>query len=151
LRRLGQLRTIGDMKPILIVLVASIAVAADAPKPAQPAPLKPKAVKALKAAYPAAVAPILEAKCFACHAAKPGAEAKPSGARKAFDMTGGFPFNSADTLEQRLGCLRNQVATGGMPPFMYRLFKWGTKLTAEDKAAILGWLDGTMPAAPAKK
>jgi mono/diheme cytochrome c family protein len=134
------------MKTTIILLLASVAVAADAPTTPIPAPMAPKMVKALAAAYPAAVQPILEAKCFACHAAKPGKEAKLSGARKAFDMTGGFPFNSSDTLEQRLGRLRNEVATGGMPPFMYRLFKWGSKLTPADKDAIIGWLDGKSPA-----
>ncbi|MEK7476310.1 MAG: heme-binding domain-containing protein [Candidatus Coatesbacteria bacterium] len=141
------------MKPMLVLLIASIAMAADKPADTTPAPLKPKAVKALKAAYPAAVGPILEAKCFPCHAATPGKEAKLSRPRKAFDMTGGFPFNSADTLEQRLGHLRHEVETGAMPPFMYRLFKWSAKLTADDRAAILGWLDGKAPAGqgPAKK
>lgn len=119
------------------------------PIPVENPPLSPASVTALQKGYPA-VAPIFEAKCFACHAAKPGKkDVKLSDPRKKIDMTGGFPFSSSDSLEGRLTRLRDQVSDGSMPPWYYRLFHPSAKLTDADRAAIIGWIDGKQPVPPA--
>lgn len=104
--------------------------------------------------YVAKVKPIFQKKCMDCHGGEPQfpwyhhipgiMQAIDSDVRESkehIDLTGGFPFKSHASPEEDLDAFREIAKTGSMPPFSYRLIHWSSKLTNDDKKAILEWVD----------
>ena len=96
--------------------------------------------------YSRTIQPVFEAKCFACHfSAVKGswfyrATYTRKRAIKDIDFAGGFPFSGRGSPELRLQLLADSIVEGSMPPFMRRLTKPSSKITKDERAAILAWL-----------
>jgi len=103
--------------------------------------------------YGAKVKPIFQKKCMDCHGGEPKfpwyhqipgikqlLDADVRESKEHIDLTGGFPFKSHATPEEDLDGFREIAEKGTMPPFRYRIIHWDTKLTDDDKKAILEWV-----------
>lgn len=104
--------------------------------------------------YVAKVKPIFQKKCMDCHGGEskfpwyhhiPGImqaiDADVRESKEHIDLSGGFPFKSHASPEEDLDACREIAQKGSMPPLGYRLLHWDSKLTDEDKKAILEWVD----------
>lgn len=99
-----------------------------------------------------AVAPILAQKCADCHTGKAvmpfyaGLPVASSIIEKDIQQGTMFwnlteeVFSGGDVSEAALAKLQLEIEQNAMPPARYKLLHWGSGLTAEEKAALLGWI-----------
>lgn len=133
-------------------------------KEASASPARRAALAAVDAAYKRDLLPFVEPKCLDCHGqAKtmpayykiPGVkqllDSDIAEARADLDMRGGFPFVSPRSTEKDLKELREVTEEGEMPPLIYKLMHRRSGLTAEEKAAVLRWVDESEKALAAAK
>ena len=105
-------------------------------------------------AYLKNIKSIFQAKCFNCHSSTtkypfyykiPGItqmiDKDIKEARKHIDFSNNFPFLSHETPINDMKSLKKIALEGGMPPFKYILGHWDSKLTEEDKKALLNWTE----------
>lgn len=98
------------------------------------------------------IKPIFEAKCFNCHSNTtkypfyyniPGIKSlideDIKEAKSHIDFSDDFPFISHETPINDLKSLKKIALEGGMPPLKYIIAHWDSKLSEEDKKAILKW------------
>lgn len=103
--------------------------------------------------YGPKVKPIFQKKCMDCHGGEPQypwyhsipgikqmLDKDVRESKEHIDLTGGFPFKSHASPEEDLDAFREIAEKGSMPPLGYRLMHWDTKLTDDDKKAILEWV-----------
>jgi len=123
-----------------------------------------KAYAAMAGGYQESIAPVLEAKCADCHTtrtrfpwyyrmplAKGMIDLDIRKARKALDLTGGFPFAGVGTTADHVSALRDVALDGSMPPFRYVVMHWSAKLTKAERDSIVAWAEGKPPNALTKK
>src|SRR5947207_1276617 len=92
--------------------------------------------------YLTTIKPIFEEKCFNCHSnqtrypwyykfpiIKTLIDQDIENARDHIDMSTDFPFQGHGTPREVLQAIRRVVRKGIMPPFLYRLGHWDSKLT----------------------
>lgn len=98
------------------------------------------------------IKPIFQAKCFNCHSNNtsfpfyykiPGIKSMIDKdikeAKKHIDFSDNFPFISHETPINDLKSLKKIAREGGMPPLKYIVAHWDSKLTKEEKKALLDW------------
>lgn len=103
--------------------------------------------------YLKTVRPVFEAKCFSCHASgaslpwysgipfvKGMIQKDVTEAKEHLDMTRDFPFQGHGTVAEDLKAIGESAEKGSMPPFRYRIMHPGSKLTEEEKSAIVAWI-----------
>lgn len=113
-----------------------------------------KDYKKINEEYIKNIKPIFQAKCFNCHSSKPTypfyykipgiqqmIDADIKEAKKHIDFSKNFPFISHETPINDIKSLEKIALEGGMPPFKYILGHWDSKLTVEDKKALLKWTE----------
>lgn len=111
------------------------------------------AYKNIQADYLKEIKPIFSHKCAACHSlesAAPWYAAVPlvgwivnsdrSEAKEHLEISKGFPFAGHGTPEEDLTAIKDTVTKGEMPTFLYMLFHPASRLTDQEKAAILEWI-----------
>jgi len=121
---------------------------------ADPTPASPRTTNdPVAAEYARDVEPILQKKCFACHAASvlPWYHALPgirgmldrdiAGAKGSLDLSQGFPFPGRGTQADYLDALAGVLDDGSMPPRRYLLVHWGGRLGVEEKRTIRAWIE----------
>lgn len=102
--------------------------------------------------YQKDIKPIFEAKCFNCHSNTtnfpfyykiPGVKSLIDNdikeAKKHIDFSDDFPFISHETPINDIKSLRKVALEGGMPPLRYIVAHWDSKLSDENKKAMLDW------------
>jgi hypothetical protein len=108
--------------------------------------------KMINRAYLAEIKPIFKKKCFDCHSNRtnypwyygvPGIkqmiDKDIKEGRSHINFSRDFPFISHETPMNDLKSLREIGLEGGMPPLGYMLGHWESRLSDEDKAAIVRW------------
>jgi hypothetical protein len=116
-------------------------------------PEREKRLFQINDAYVARVKPIFQAKCFNCHSedtkfpwyyAIPGVkqfiDSDIAEAKEHIEMTHDFPFRGHGSPEKDLEAVGSSIAEGDMPPWYYRLFHTGSKVTEEESEIILKWV-----------
>lgn len=112
------------------------------------------AYKNIQEDYLKEVKPIFAQKCAACHSLETAApwyasmpiagwivESDRSEAKKHLEISNGFPFAGHGTPEEDLTAIKEEVTKGGMPTFLYALFHPSSRLTDQERAAVLGWVE----------
>ena len=112
------------------------------------------AYKNIQADYLNEIKPIFDKKCAACHSLENAApwyasvplagrivESDRSEAKEHLEISKGFPFAGHGTPEEDLTVIKNTVIKGEMPTFLYRFFHPSSRLTDQEKEAILAWVD----------
>lgn len=127
--------------------------AEESARAAESAQLKLDRVNAL---YVEDVKPIFRKKCFDCHATAarlpwyskiPGPkqliQRDMREAKKHMDMRSDFPFAGHGTPLEDFDALEQILKDGSMPPLRYRIMHQGSALSAEEKEAILNWINAS--------
>jgi len=104
--------------------------------------------------YFLSVKPVFDKKCAACHSVDVAApwytsipivhwivESDRSEAKEHLEISKGFPFAGHGTPEEDLKAIREVASKGTMPTWLYSFMHPGSKLTEEDKAKVLNWVD----------
>lgn len=117
------------------------------------------AVREIGDSYLRSIKPIFERKCFDCHSAftkfpwyykVPGVkqliDRDIQNARRHIDFSSDFPFLSHGTPIGDLRDIAEEVKENEMPPWNYKLIHWGSALTAEEKSAVLEWVQKSIAA-----
>ena len=112
-----------------------------------------QAYSEIQIAYQKEISPIFEEKCAACHSKEitapwyakiPGVhsviEKDRSEAKQHLEISQGFPFAGHGTPEEDLVSLKKTTSENEMPPSLYTWLHPSSKLTAEEKAKILSWI-----------
>ncbi len=123
---------------------------------AKSASITETSLHSMQSSFSQSVAPIFEAKCYACHSTKtdlpwyyklPGVrqliDSDVDEARTHMEMSKGFPFTSRHAIEEDFNDLRDVVEEGKMPPHLYVFMHAASKLTEDDKKTILDWIDSS--------
>lgn len=103
------------------------------------------------------IKPVLTVKCAVCHAAEAkrpftskiplwnfAAGSNIKLAREKYDIDPLMQQGEAADIAQ-MKILEHIIAEGKMPPFQYRLFRPGMKISKEERAAILDWIYSKHP------
>ncbi len=101
--------------------------------------------------------PVFEAGCFDCHSNQtdfPWYHSLPiikgwmsghlSEARKHLDFSNGFPFGGHASQADNLYSLKEEVLSGAMPLWQYRLMHWGAAPNDVEKDSIAAWVDRSL-------
>lgn len=110
--------------------------------------------KEIQVDYLKEIKPIFAQKCAACHSLESAApwyaslpiagwivNSDRSEAKEHLEISKGFPFAGHGTPEEDLTAIKEEVTKGEMPTFLYRLFHPSSRLTDQEKMAILAWVD----------
>jgi cytochrome c5 len=116
-----------------------------------------KRYKIINSAYLAKIKPVFQKKCFDCHSDStkypwyhkvPGVkqmiDKDIKEGRSHIDFTEDFPFISHETPMSDLKSLREIGLEGGMPPIGYILGHWESRLSDEEKKALVNWAERSM-------
>lgn len=60
------------------------------------------------------------------------------------DMTNGFPFKAHDGPADQLVSIREEIKSGDMPPFAYRLMHWSAKPSDAEADSVYQWVDSSL-------
>jgi hypothetical protein len=98
--------------------------------------------------------PVFRRACFDCHSNQtqfPWYHSLPiigswmsghlSEARKHLDFSNGFPFGGHASQADNLYSLKEEVLSGAMPLWQYRLMHWGAAPNDVEKDSIAAWVD----------
>jgi hypothetical protein len=121
-------------------------------KAAPPGSEREKRLQQINQSYLATIKPIFQAKCFDCHSEAtrfpwyysiPGVkqyiDSDIREAKEHLEMTHDFPFRGHGTSEEDLEAIGASMVKGDMPPWSYRIFHSGSKVTDEEASKILSW------------
>jgi hypothetical protein len=112
-------------------------------------------VQEVGASYVAKIRPIFQAKCFDCHSDHPTypwyykipgvkqlIDSDIAEGREYLDLSRDFPFkgHGADPIDKTLEEIGETITEGSMPPWYYRPFHPGSKITDEEAKQILAWV-----------
>lgn len=110
--------------------------------------------KNIQADYVKKIKPTFDRKCAACHSQEIAApwyasiplagrivESDRSEAKEHLEISKGFPFAGHGTPEEDLKAIKDVVTKGEMPTLLYRIFHPSSRLTDQEKAAILEWIE----------
>ena len=105
----------------------------------------------------ATVRPAFERGCYDCHSAQthypwyyklPLVKSKIDGdirqARRQVDFTDGFPFKSRGMPADALDAIRDEITSGDMPPWEYRLFHWDAKPAGAEADSVSAWIERSL-------
>lgn len=106
--------------------------------------------------YAKNIKPIFDQKCAACHslespapwyAAVPLAgwlvQSDRSEAKEHLEISKGFPFAGHGTPEEDLTAIKEEVEKGEMPTFLYRMVHPSSRLTPQEKQAVISWVNSS--------
>jgi len=159
---------IGAHAPLLVILIVAVAVFAHGYKPhpavaAEPVSGQAGSEKAARVDWDSiytaiqhgftAVRPILEKGCFDCHSTKTyypwyyripiikgEIDSDIRRARKRLDMTNGFPFRGYGFPAGDLDAIRDEITSGDMPPWGYRIFHWNARPSRAEADSVYAWI-----------
>jgi len=116
-----------------------------------------EALKAINESYTKNVKSIFKKSCFDCHsnqtkypwyAKLPGAKqliaSDISEANSHLDMSEDFPFKGHGSPIEDLEAIRKAVVENSMPPFRYWILHNGSRLSSEEKKAVLEWVNSSL-------
>ena len=114
-------------------------------------------IRSINGAYRSKIKPLFERSCFDCHSKfttypwyhrLPGIRSlideDVSKGRKHLDMSNDFPFLGHGTLIEDLEELKEVITENEMPPWSYKLFHWGSRLSIREKKIILRWISNSI-------
>ncbi len=117
-------------------------------------PPPPDKIQTIHAAYLRDIKPIFDQKCSDCHGtirqypryyAIPGIkqfiDSDIREAKEHMDFSKDFPFGGHGSPLENLKAIREDTEEGEMPPFLYLLMHRENKLTQEEEARILRWVE----------
>ena len=103
------------------------------------------------------VRPIFEKSCFDCHSSFtdfPWYHSLPlvgsmlddhvKEGRKHLDLTGDFPFGGHGDQAEHLKDIKDEIESGDMPLWSYRLMHWGTAIEGERRDSVFAWIDESL-------
>ena len=102
--------------------------------------------------YLSRVKPIFQKSCFDCHSNQPRypsyyripgvkqlIDSDIAESKEHFNFSNDFPFDGHGTPEEDFKAIIDEISSGDMPPFRYRMMHPAEKLTDQDKKIILDW------------
>lgn len=111
-------------------------------------------LKVIREDYRRRVEPIFQKNCMDCHSGQtrypwyykiPGImqmlDSDIREARHHLDFSDGYPFKSHATPLEDLDAIAESIQKGTMPPFSYRIMHRNEAMTAEEKKAVLDWVE----------
>jgi hypothetical protein len=114
---------------------------------------KESAIQQIGESYKASIKPIFAKKCMDCHSGNtvfpwyykiPGVKQYINSdieeAREHLDISNDYPFKSHAKPIEDLEAIREDTEEGSMPPLIYRIAHRDSKLTDNEKKAILDWV-----------
>jgi hypothetical protein len=102
------------------------------------------------------IEPIIQKSCFDCHSSsthypwyhkipiiKGMIDGDIKKGRSHVDFSDGFPFKTRHEILDILQSIKDEVSSGDMPPWNYRLIHWGTAVEGVQKDSVISWVDST--------
>ncbi len=65
-------------------------------------------------------------------------------ARAELDMSGGFPYVTEMSPQRSLKKIKEEIASGAMPPGLYEFMHWDACLTDAEKDSVYRWVDESL-------
>jgi len=65
-------------------------------------------------------------------------------ARRQVDLSNGFPFAGKGSQADLLKGMLDEIQSGDMPPFTYRMVHWGRQIEDTSKESVVRWIDSSL-------
>lgn len=101
--------------------------------------------------------PVFEHGCYDCHSSftkypwyhklpiiKGLIDSDIKEARRQVDFSKGFPFTGKGSQADMLKGMLDEIQSGDMPPFTYRMVHWGRQITGAGKDSVTSWIDSSL-------
>ena len=153
----------GYLRPIILVALAFLVTARvhafenDKVSEKASQDLRFKQIETVNEDYLKSVRPVFERKCFDCHSnatrypwyhelpfIKGLLDKDVLEAKRHLDLSDDFPFAGHGTIEEDLSAIGKSIDSGGMPPLKYRVLRWETKISSEEKELINKWIQSSL-------